>query len=238
MSEPGLRADRCETCRFWDGKPLTATGGCDIVHEAYPDTHSTVEDGIRFVESGECHRHAPHVRVPAPDVSPPGWPENLQAGWPITLPLDWCGEWQAAAPRTPIDEAIKVLSGRAKGVLERVAGDRLDWSRIEEIDWEELRNARNCGDETMDEFLQFFQSHGMTLRGVFVTGGVRLGSYGKVKAALAKNPNGLTKPEIASACGLAKGTVGTVLHGQHKSEFVGRSEGYYTRWWLAEHAPK
>lgn len=74
MSE---RKDRCETCRFWveefDGKK-GPSDPLDDTDEPW----------------GRCRRYPPVlIEIPA----------NLYQGGscqqPITMPYDWCGEWQA-----------------------------------------------------------------------------------------------------------------------------------------------
>lgn len=68
MSE---RAERCETCKFWEGY----TG--DVEHGNEPTR-------------GNCHRYPPR-HYPNPDS------ETLedQYDFPAVETDDWCGEWQA-----------------------------------------------------------------------------------------------------------------------------------------------
>ncbi len=61
------RAERCETCRFWDKPDATVIG--------------------------ICRRHAPRAMVGwQHEDSHPNF--NQWALWPATVETEWCGEWQ------------------------------------------------------------------------------------------------------------------------------------------------
>ncbi len=90
----------CETCIFWHqpGEEETSVGRCWVVIDTamYKDR---VDENSRL-QAGECHRRAPVALPPVvvrndyPEDDDKDWPENAVACWPVTLPLDWCGEWQ------------------------------------------------------------------------------------------------------------------------------------------------
>lgn len=108
LPQPDPRPDRCETCRFWAQKSpeMEVLCGDDppglLMHRSYP--RAEVEEGdesrLGWVEVGECRRHSPGIVEgqvwPAGSASGGNnWPDNATRVWPITLPLDWCGEWRA-----------------------------------------------------------------------------------------------------------------------------------------------
>lgn len=72
MSE---RAERCETCRFWEREEDTA----DDIFE---------EPTLGQIVVGECHRYPP-VRQAS---------EKMWAMFPLLPEGNWCGEWQPAEP--------------------------------------------------------------------------------------------------------------------------------------------
>lgn len=89
-------SERCETCRFWVTDSISSAGPPKLQCDGYPGA----EDG--YVLGGECHRQPP-AGVYGMIAECDGWPDNAAAVWPITLPLDWCGEWQPA-PRHSASE--------------------------------------------------------------------------------------------------------------------------------------
>jgi hypothetical protein len=94
MSE---RVERCETCRFWVNNPISASGAPDVVFLGYPGA-----DADGYVRAGECHRRAPQTVSGSIQLSngepAESWPDNAQGIWPLTMPLDWCGDFQPATP--------------------------------------------------------------------------------------------------------------------------------------------
>lgn len=91
MSE---RKERCETCRFWFfvSDEESCIGPSEVMVTAEQYKSRCDEEG--YVMAGECHCRAPAA---APDMVTADrelWPDRALAMWPITLPLDWCGEWQ------------------------------------------------------------------------------------------------------------------------------------------------
>ena len=80
---------RCETCRFWKDHDDVAS---HREAAANPDLSQLV---------GECRRHAP--RLVLADVQPNADMACADSVvWPLTSPLDWCGDYEPAeAGRRP-----------------------------------------------------------------------------------------------------------------------------------------
>jgi len=78
----------CKDCRFWVPDPSSNAGSPYVEFPGYPGAD---ENG--YVDAGECHRRAPSC-VSGQVMEEDSWPDNAEAVWPITLPLDWCGEWE------------------------------------------------------------------------------------------------------------------------------------------------
>lgn len=91
-----MSEELCENCRFWvtDSMELKTAeinlGKCEVVFRSHP-----LADSEGYVACGECHRGPPSCGMHG--VS---WLGNMQAVWPVTLPSEWCGEWQAKSEPT------------------------------------------------------------------------------------------------------------------------------------------
>ena len=99
------RAERCETCRFWehegevqpeleiretlapqdDENPASCSSRDVLEHELF------IETVVDMLRNGHCRRLPPQVVV-----WPPQEPDDAtcDSRWPRTKPEDWCGEWQ------------------------------------------------------------------------------------------------------------------------------------------------
>ncbi len=85
----------CETCRFWyrPREEDTCVGPCEVKDSG--DRYAAVRDAEEYVPAGECHRHAPPaVSFGLIQGCKAIWPEDVAVCWPVTTPLDWCGEWE------------------------------------------------------------------------------------------------------------------------------------------------
>ncbi len=103
MSEE--RAERCETCKFWRHVTADESGAGPTETERppfasyadYPQALGCKEYDLDLIKTGECHRNAPVSVLSFQTKENGNWPEGHEVCWPITLPLDWCGEWQQRA---------------------------------------------------------------------------------------------------------------------------------------------
>ncbi len=91
---PWVPPRRCENCRFWRYVPNDETSTSPSEIQVDVDYPGKDEDG--YVKAGECHRRAPAATAHGA-MKKHDWPDNAEAVWPVTLPLDWCGEWEDAA---------------------------------------------------------------------------------------------------------------------------------------------
>jgi hypothetical protein len=131
MSEQ--RAERCETCRFWE--PISPESG-----------------------DGYCRRYPPIATGFSPDVeaAEPSVSTRAFCYWPETDHTDWCGEWQSMSKgRIEIPLArIECLSSRTLNILERMGiytTDDLAGKTAKEL----MRDApagfgKKCLSETME----------------------------------------------------------------------------------------
>ena len=95
--------ERCERCYFWEQELFSenTVGKPEVQFPGYPSAEQV--DGMDWVAVGECRRHAPRAGFTIDRENADndgkhgnrGWPDNAQAAWPITLPLDWCGEFKS-----------------------------------------------------------------------------------------------------------------------------------------------
>lgn len=68
---------QCQTCRFWD---------------AHSDEDQLGEEGE--IISGECRRYAPRAASPYLPLHIKQDAFVTFPAWPVTSPLEWCGEWE------------------------------------------------------------------------------------------------------------------------------------------------
>ena len=147
MSEE--RAERCETCRFWDRQ----------------DRHI-----------GECRRYPPCKLLGdleaaignAPTaMHPVDRHRNQDWVWPSLNPDDWCGEWQPIGPVSVDFDALGLaglgLSCRALNCLE--SGDIETIGQLRKCTARKLRQIRNLGKSTIDAIRKRLAEHGLYLLG-------------------------------------------------------------------------
>ncbi len=79
---------QCRACRFWH--PVTDEESACGPSEIFLNINYPGKDSKGYILAGECHRRAPTAFRQADGMN---WPEYAQAVWPITLPLDWCGDF-------------------------------------------------------------------------------------------------------------------------------------------------
>lgn len=126
MSE---RADRCETCRYWDvwDDPVSATGS-----------------SFQF---GECRRHAPRPYLESDD------PTLIEpVTWPNTRMTSWCGEWKPQSPTGNVNFPFGQLSVRARNVLKTSFPEVATIDDLLAVGRYRLSLTRNCGVTTLMEF--------------------------------------------------------------------------------------
>ncbi len=164
MSE---RQEKCSTCRFWQ-KVTDQESACGPA-EFKIATDYPGKDADGYVEGGECHRNAPSV---GSYTGAGSWPDNAQAVWPVTLPLDWCGEWQRIAlPMVEVVLAWKVLSiraakgaARALGIYGPEAMRAYPLKDIEQLTSLNILEQKNCSERTLAEIQRVLHLHGLKLK--------------------------------------------------------------------------
>lgn len=88
----------CRNCEFWQKlTDETSANGPAFGIELSPRYKELRSGDEGSVEIGECHRNAP-----APGFFQLGedgehlgsWCNNAETRWPLTFPLEWCGEYK------------------------------------------------------------------------------------------------------------------------------------------------
>lgn len=152
-----MSEERCEKCRFWkalDNVEWHREGGTDLSEL-----------------TGQCRRRAPVYDGFGNDEA-----ESDNGVWPMTTPLDWCGEFQPIPPAAPPPPDPNVLArpvrslGLSSRILNCLAGNSWDDPIITVGELigciaEDLLERRNFGNGCLAEVRTKLAELGLKLKG-------------------------------------------------------------------------
>lgn len=174
MSTEQPRAERCETCRFWQGNRPTEED--DVARENVADLAAKTEAGRRYAletfkswKDGTCHR------LPPAALSEPDDCTMHRDRWPCTAWDDWCGEWRAKGTTPGQWQEIKLRDTSLKPRLQsdlrfRITGkhspDREPTlGEVAALSWQDLYVNGSFGKASVKAVEEELRKHGAKLRG-------------------------------------------------------------------------
>ncbi len=141
----------CQTCVYW-------------YCPDWPEYRLECMLPERSEHEGKCRRYPPTlVSISRPEVRNIGSP--LFTEEPTVLACDWCGEHPdfpayIASLKAPVSINPDDMSVRARNAIRRLGDD------IRKITYQQLVDAKDCGQSTRNEILNFAKANGIIIPGL------------------------------------------------------------------------